>query len=118
MSTLFIENTGRQTLLFNLTTTAATTVLAGDERGVATIESITWCCKDNASDLSIWLTDGTTISRLMHQEAKTAETHDIIDTWHPTLTSADWLLRAQASVANEINLTIVYAKTARLTTAK
>lgn len=107
---MFIENTGRQTLLFNLTTMGAVTVLAGDANGVSTIESISWCCKANASDLSIWITDGTTTSYLMSAEAKSAETHDIISTWHPTLQNASWELKAQASVANEINLTVIYAK--------
>ena len=115
MSSLFIPNDGRQTLLFNLTTTGAVTVLAGDDKSVATIESISWCCKANTSDLSIWVTDGTTTSRLMNTEAKSAETHEIIDTWHPTLANSSWLLRAQASVANEIDLTVVFAKTSRLT---
>lgn len=107
--TMVIENTGRQTLLCNLTTDEAVTVLAGDS-SVATIESISWCCKANPSDLSIFVTDGTTTSYLMYQEAKTAETSAIISTWHPTLVNSSWELKAQASVANEINLTVVYAK--------
>lgn len=115
MSSLFIPNDGRQTLLFNLTTTGAVDVLVGDDKSVATIESITWCCKSNVSDLSIWVTDGSTTARLMNTEAKAAETHEIIDTWHPTLANASWALKAQASVANEIDLTVVYAKTTRLT---
>lgn len=109
--TMFIENTGRQTLLFNLTTTGAVDVLAGDDKGIITIESISWCCKANASDLSIMVTDGSTTSYLMSTEAKSAETHDIISNWHPTLVNSGWKLRAQASVANEINLTVIYAKT-------
>lgn len=111
---MFIENTGRQTLLFPLTTATAQTVLAGDNTGVATIESISWCCKANASDLSIWITDGTTSAYLMKTEAKSAETHDIISTWHPTLPKSGWDLKAQASVANEIDLVVVYAKSTQI----
>jgi hypothetical protein len=108
--TMVIENTGRQTLLFNLTTTGEVTVLAGDTGGIATIESISWCCKANASDLSISVTDGTTTSYLLSAEPQAAKSHEIISSWHPTLPNGSWALKAQASVANEINLTVVYAK--------
>lgn len=106
---LFIADRGRQKpKLVKLTTTNATTIIDGPSVGTITLESLHWSVKGTNTDLSIWITDGTTSCYYMDTETKTARTHDTIMNWHVQLLSG-WSLKAQASVVDQIDLVAVVA---------
>ena len=90
--------------IINLTTTGDTVIMAGPASGYLTLSDLTWSVKSTNTDLSIWITDGTTNAYYMDTETKSARTHDLISSWHPVLPSSSWVLKARASVGNQIDI--------------
>lgn len=102
--------------LVNLTTTANTIIMAGPTSGFLTLAELTWSVKGTNTDLSLWLTDGTTSAYYMDAVTKNARTNDLISNWHPVLYPG-WTLMAKASVANMIDITANFVQTGQGVTA-
>lgn len=105
---LFIPASGRQKPIgVKLTTTNATTIIAGSTSGIYTLESLSYSC-NTSTTLSLWLTDGTTIWYIKEALTVAANTGDIIKDHHIQI-HPGWSLVAQAAAANRIDLIAVVA---------
>lgn len=111
--TLFNELAGSRVKpkLVNLTTTGNTVIMAGPSSGFLTLAELTWSVKGTNTDLSIWITDGTTSAYYMDASTKNARTHDLISNWHPVLFSPDWVLMAKASQTNQVDIIANFIQT-------
>lgn len=112
-----IIGTGRQKPVgVKLTTTNATTIVAGPSAGIDTIEALCYSC-GTSTTLSLWLTDGTTNWYLLNGETIAANSHAII-TDFPLQLLSGWSLKAQAGAADRIDIIAITARSTQNDTAR
>ncbi|MBX9455853.1 MAG: hypothetical protein KL863_07410 [Rhizobium sp.] len=99
-----------------LTTTDPTTIMSGPVSGFLTLESLRYSCDGTPTDLSLWVTDGTTSWFLMKDYAVAANDLEPPIEDHIVLKTG-WSLRAQASNANQIDILAVFIVSGQGSTA-
>lgn len=89
-----------------LASTGIVTLLSAPAKGWLTTESIRWTCAGTGTDLSIWLSDGSTNFPIKDAEAIAANESGVIEDHY--LLRYPWSIKAQAAAADEITTTIVF----------